>query len=42
MDNNNKILVKELTKLLLGGNAHADLKTAIKGLPAELRCVVPD
>jgi len=42
MDNNNKILVNELTKLLLGGSAHADLKTAIKGLPAELRGAVPD
>jgi hypothetical protein len=42
MDNNNKILVQELTKLLLGGNAHADIKSAVKGLPADLRDVVPD
>jgi len=42
MDHNNKTLVNELSKLLLGGSAHADLKTAIKGLPADLRGVIPD
>lgn len=42
MDNNNKILVIELTKLLLGGSAHADFKDAINGLPADLRGVKPD
>ena len=42
MDNNNKLLVKELTKLLLGGSAHADLKTALADLPAKLRGVKPD
>lgn len=42
MDNNNKILVTELTKLLLGGSAHADFKDAINGLPADLRGVKPD
>lgn len=31
------ILITELTKLLKGGNAHADLKTALAGLPPELR-----
>lgn len=31
------ILIAELTKLLKGGNAHADLKTALAGLPPELR-----
>src|ERR1700709_404308 len=38
----NKILVKELTKLLMGGSAHVDLKDAIKNLPADLRGVKPD
>ena len=42
MDSNNKILVNELTKLLLGGSAHADLKDAIKDLPADLRGVKPE
>ena len=42
MDNNNKLLVKELTKLLLGGSAHADLKAALAGLPAKLRGVKVD
>ena len=42
MDNDNKALVKELSKLLLGGNAHADLKTALDGLPAKLRGVKVD
>jgi hypothetical protein len=42
MDAHNKELVNELTKLLLGGNAHADLKKALKGLPAELRGAKPD
>jgi len=42
MDTNNKLLVKELTKLLLGGSAHADLKTSLESLPAELRGVKPD
>lgn len=39
---NNKILVNELTKLLLGGSAHADLNAALKGLPPNLRGVKPD
>ena len=42
MDNQNKKLVAELSKLLLGGSAHADLKEALAGLPAELRGVKPD
>jgi len=39
MDNQHKILVNELTKLLLGGNAHASFHDAIKGLKPELRGV---
>jgi len=42
MDNQNKKLVAELSKLLLGGSAHAGLKEALAGLPAELRGVKPD
>jgi hypothetical protein len=42
MDSPNKILVKELTKLLMGGSAHADLKDALNGLPANLRGVNPE
>jgi len=42
MDNDKKALVKELSKLLLGGSAHADLKTALDGLPAKLRGVKVD
>jgi len=42
MDNQNKKLVAELSKLLLGGSAHADLKEALAGLPADLRGVKPD
>ncbi|MGN6179929.1 MAG: DinB family protein [Mucilaginibacter sp.] len=42
MDNKNKDLVNELTRLLLGGTAHASLKKALKGLPAELRGAKPD
>jgi len=36
-----KILIDELIKLLNGGNAHAGLDDALKGLPAELRGVKP-
>jgi len=42
MDNQNKKLVAELSKLLLGGNAHADLKDALADLPADLRGKIPD
>jgi len=41
MDNKNKDLVNELTRLLLGGTAHASLKKALTDLPAELRGVKP-
>ncbi|GAC1306698.1 MAG: DinB family protein [Mucilaginibacter sp.] len=39
MTSEHKILVDELKKLLLGGNAHVSLKDAVKGLPRELRGV---
>ncbi|MDB4920883.1 DinB family protein [Mucilaginibacter sp.] len=42
MDNQHKTLVSELTKLLLGGNAHASFQDAIKGLNPRLRGVKPD
>ena len=42
MENKDKILVNELTKLLLGGNAHVPLTDALKGLKPELRGVKPD
>jgi hypothetical protein len=42
MDNQHKILVDELIKLLRGGNAHADLRDALNKLPAKLRGVKPD
>jgi hypothetical protein len=42
MDKQNKKLVSELSKLLLGGTAHTDLKEALAALPAELRGVKPD
>jgi hypothetical protein len=42
MENKNKDLVNELTRLLLGGTAHASLKKALKDLPAELRGIKPD
>jgi len=42
MGNNDKMLISELTKLLLGGNAHVTLHDAIKGLPAKLRGVKAD
>lgn len=42
MNNQNKELVAQLSKLLLGGNAHATLKDALADLPAELRGVKPD
>lgn len=42
MDDQHKILVNELTKLLLGGSAHADLKAALEDLPPELRGVKPE
>jgi len=42
MDSNNKILITELTKLLMGGNAHVTLKESLEGLPANLRGVKVD
>jgi len=41
MDGRDKLLVNELTKLLLGGGAHVTLRGALKGLPPELRGVKP-
>jgi hypothetical protein len=42
MDNQHKILISELLKLLKGGGAHATLDDALNGLPAKLRGVKPD
>ena len=42
MDNQHKILVNELVKLLNGGNAHAGLEEALENLPSNLRGVKPD
>ncbi len=39
MDNQHKIIIDELTKLLLGGNAHATFQKAVKNLKPELRGV---
>jgi len=41
MDGTQKQVVNELTRLLLGGNAHVTLRKAIEGLPPELRGVKP-
>jgi hypothetical protein len=41
MDNQHKILIDELTKLLLGGSAHISLQDALKELPPQLRGVKP-
>ncbi len=42
MENQHKILINELTKLLLGGNAHVSLPDALKGLKPKLRGVKPE
>ena len=42
MNDQHKILVTELEKLLNGGNAHAGLKDALADLPENLRGVKPD
>jgi hypothetical protein len=42
MENQHKILIDELTKLLLGGNAHVSLQDALKGLKPGLRGVKPE
>ena len=41
MDNKDKLIVGELTKLLLGGTAHTSLTNALKGLKPGLRGVKP-
>jgi hypothetical protein len=41
MNNQHKLLIKELVKLLNGGSAHAGLKDALAGLPEDLRGVKP-
>jgi len=41
MDNKDKTIISELTKLLLGGNAHISLQDALKGLRPELRGAKP-
>lgn len=42
MDNTNKYIVGELTKLLLGGSAHVSLKDALDGLKPENRGLKPN
>ncbi len=42
MNNQDKILITELLKLLNGGTAHAGLDDALDGLPPALRGVKPD
>ena len=42
MNIDNKILIDEVVHLLQCGNAHADLETALAGLPKELRGKTPD
>ncbi len=42
MDQQHKILINELTKLLLGGSAHATLQKALKDLPPKLRGTMPE
>lgn len=42
MNDQHKILISELIKLLEGGSAHAGLYDALKGLPKEVRGVKPD
>ena len=42
MDNNNKILINELSKLLSGGTAHASFHEAIKGVNPKLLGIKPD
>jgi len=38
---NSKTVIQEITKLLVGGNAHISLQDALKGLPPELRGAKP-
>lgn len=42
MNDKDKILIKELLKLLKGGSAHTSFKDAVDGLPSELRGVKPE
>ncbi|MFI5139852.1 MAG: DinB family protein [Sphingobacteriales bacterium] len=42
MDDQHKKLIDELTKLLLGGNAHLSLSDALAGLQPRLRDLKPD
>jgi hypothetical protein len=42
MSNEHKILIEELIKLLEGGGAHATLKDALDGIPADARGVKPN
>jgi hypothetical protein len=42
MEDQHKIIIDELTKLLLGGSAHISLQDALKGLNPQLRGVKPD
>jgi hypothetical protein len=42
MDNQDKIVIDELTKLLLGGSAHISLQDALEGLQPRLRDIKPD
>jgi len=42
MNDQHKLLISELTKLLLGGNAHISLQDSLKGLQPRLRGVKPD
>jgi hypothetical protein len=42
VNNEHKILVDELVKLLNGGSAHASFEDALEDLPAKLRGVKPD
>jgi hypothetical protein len=42
MDDQHKILITELVKLIEGGGAHATLEDALKDIPAKYRGVKPD
>jgi len=42
MTSDHKTAISELTKLLLGGNAHVTLQDAVKNLPSNLRGVKPE
>lgn len=42
MDDQHKILIAELIKLIEGGGAHATLEDALKDIPADLRGVKPN